>query len=259
MLPLDEMNRRLDALDPALLAAVPTQSHEADRRSWLAVQRVARRREGGYAYLEIGSHLGGSLQQHVIDPRCVRIFSIDKRPTEQPDDRGSVYRYDGNTTARMLDNLRALSAEGTKKVVCIDSDARDIDPARIDRRPDFCFIDGEHTAPAVQSDFEFCLRVAAPDAAICFHDDSVVYPALGRILDSLRAREIPHRALKLGAETFGIFLRGCAAPDDPVVRELACDGPRWIRKRKLARVAERWLPGWFLAAAKPVGSRLIGR
>ena len=33
-----------------------------------------------FAYLEIGSHLGGSLQVLIQDERCERIVSIDSRP-----------------------------------------------------------------------------------------------------------------------------------------------------------------------------------
>ena len=43
---------------------------------------------GPFRYLEIGSHLGGSLQALVADPRCMEIVSIDTRPDSQPDDRG---------------------------------------------------------------------------------------------------------------------------------------------------------------------------
>src|SRR4051794_16482548 len=93
---------RLERLDLSLFEAIPSESYPGDRRSWLALQHAVRRAPAGYTYLEIGSHLGGSLQQHLVDPRCRRIFSIDKRPLVQPDDRGVVWHYDGNSTARML-------------------------------------------------------------------------------------------------------------------------------------------------------------
>lgn len=35
---------------------------------------------------------------------------------------------------------------------------------------DWCFIDGDHTAGAVQADAELCLRMAAPGAHLLFHD-----------------------------------------------------------------------------------------
>jgi predicted O-methyltransferase YrrM len=38
------------------------------------------------------------------------------------------------------------------------------------RRIDYAFIDGDHTFDGVRQDFELCLRFAAPDAVIAFHD-----------------------------------------------------------------------------------------
>jgi predicted O-methyltransferase YrrM len=38
------------------------------------------------------------------------------------------------------------------------------------RRIDYAFIDGDHTYDGVRQDFELCLRFAAPDAVIAFHD-----------------------------------------------------------------------------------------
>lgn len=38
------------------------------------------------------------------------------------------------------------------------------------RQIDYAFIDGDHTYAGVRQDFELCLRFAAPDAVIAFHD-----------------------------------------------------------------------------------------
>jgi hypothetical protein len=48
------------ALDPDLFAAIPTQTSPEDRRSFLILQRAVRR-GGPYSYLEIGSHVGGTI------------------------------------------------------------------------------------------------------------------------------------------------------------------------------------------------------
>jgi hypothetical protein len=170
-------DRRIDALDLSLFERIPTQSSNGDRQSWLAVQRSLRR-PSGYIYLETGSHLGGSIQQHLLDPLCRRIVSIDPRPLEQPDDRGKNFAYAGNSTARMLENLRDIEPNQVSKIVCFDKDASDVHSSDIPEPPSFCFIDGEHTRAAALSDFEFCLGVCSPDAAICFHDAHVVFEAL---------------------------------------------------------------------------------
>src|SRR5262249_19322246 len=144
-----------------------------------------RRTGRGYTYLEIGSHLGGSLQQHLVDPLCRTIISIDKRPPSQPDDRGMRFAYEGNSTERMRDHLRAVAPDQLGKLVCFEADARDLDPCQIPERPQLCFIDGEHTRSAVRSDFAFCLRVCDPDGAIYFHDASIIFPALADVVSSL--------------------------------------------------------------------------
>src|SRR5436305_2405579 len=163
-----DFERRLRELDPSLFAAIDSQSSDGDRRSWLALQRLARGTGGTYACLEIGFHLGGSIQPHLLDPRCRRIYSIDNRPIVPPDDRGQEFRYDGSSTERMLANLRALDPDQVSKIVCFESDARDVDPSLLPDRPDLCFIDGEHTSRAVLSDFDFCFRVYSPRATSAF-------------------------------------------------------------------------------------------
>lgn len=223
---------RLEALDDSLFDAIETQSSAGDRRAWLAVQR-AMRRPSGYVYLEIGSHLGGSLQQHLRDPRCRAAVSIDKRSASQPDDRGEVFHYAGNSTARMLDNLRRVAGDDLDKLVCIDGESRDIAPARVPVAPDLCFIDGEHTIAAATTDFAFCLGVCRPDAAICFHDDWIVADAIRFALTELRRQQVPFTARKLSGSTFGVFLRDCPAAHDPYVRRHSRDGDRWLQRQRL--------------------------
>jgi hypothetical protein len=242
---------RIESLDVSLFDAVPTQSDAGDRRAWLAVQRSLRQ-QSEYIYLEIGSHLGGSIQQHLVDPRCRKIISIDKRPVSQPDDRGRRYFYEGNSTERMLDNLRRVSPDHLDKITCIDADARDIDHSGIPAA-DFCFIDGEHTYTAVLSDFAFCLGVCAPNAAICFHDDKVIARALWHIVSDLRRKGIPFTARKLPGQTFGIFLRDCPAIQDPYISANSQHTRRWLRRKLLRswvaatplRPAVRWVARWF--------------
>ena len=87
--------------DLALFEQIPSQSTDDDKVSLLAVQLATRELRPRYKYLEIGSHIGGSIQPHLLDDRCARIFSIDKRPLRQPDERGVDYLYPDNSTARM--------------------------------------------------------------------------------------------------------------------------------------------------------------
>jgi hypothetical protein len=225
--PPADFESRIAALDLTLFDGVPTQSLRGDRRAWLAVQRAVRRASPGYTYLEIGSHLGGSVQQHLLDPQCARIISIDKRPASQPDDRGQTFYYEENTTTRMMASLGRLSPDGVKKVHCFESDAAALTPEEIGGAPAMCFIDGEHTTRAALSDFHFCLSVCAPDAVICFHDDWIVRDAIAEAMRLLDERRIPFTPRKLGGVTFGLFLRTSAAAGDEGVGARAYDAHRW--------------------------------
>lgn len=172
----------LDSEDISVFDTIPSQTSASDRKSLLAMQNAVRSNSGSYVYLEIGSHLGGTIQPHLHDPKCRQIYSIDKRPMIQPDERGLMFEYEDNSTRDMLDRLEKLAPGKTGKIKCIDSDAREINPASITDRPDICFIDGEHTTEAALSDFNFCRSVCNNSAIICFHDSHIIHKALIEII-----------------------------------------------------------------------------
>lgn len=182
----DSLDKKVQALDLTLFSQIPSQTTDADRRSLLAIQACARERRDGYIYLEIGSHLGGSIQPHLQDPRCKQIYSIDKRPLAQPDERGPTFEYPNNTTQRMLALLAAIDSEKVTKIECIDGDTKDISPSLIQHAPNLCFIDGEHTPTSVVADFDFCRKVCSPDATIIFHDAQIVFRGLRSVVSKLR-------------------------------------------------------------------------
>jgi hypothetical protein len=237
----------IQSLDVRLLDPVESQTTAGDRKALLAVQRGLRTART-YRYLEIGSHLGGSVQQHLIDPRCESIVSIDKRPACQADDRGSIAVYEANSTARMLANLRGVDAASIGKITCFDDDASSVDPSLLMAPPDFCFIDGEHTQSAVISDFRWCRTVCSADAAICFHDAWIVARALESIVGDLRREGVRFTAKKLGGSVFGIFLGDCPALKDPYIVAHSQDAGRWLR---------RWVLLWRLREALPDRLRVV--
>src|SRR4051812_19378672 len=106
----------INNLDLKLFEKISSQSSENDKQSLLACQLAVRDLERNYKYLEIGSYLGGSIQPHLLDERCGRIYSIDKRPLVQPDERGVDYTYLNNSTERMLENLKRVAPEQVSKV-----------------------------------------------------------------------------------------------------------------------------------------------
>ena len=101
-----------------LFYKIPAQLSDGDKRSFLAILRAHGELYGEYKYLEIGSHLGGSIALVLLDQKCRKIYSIDKRPAVQPDDTGKAYHYPKNSTARMMANLRLIDPAADEKVTC---------------------------------------------------------------------------------------------------------------------------------------------
>jgi len=171
---MSDFEERINRLDIGLFDQIMSQSTDFDRASLLACELAVREMVDGYNYLEIGSYLGGSIQPHLSDDKCRRIYSIDKRPESQPDARGFDWVYQNNSTARMLELLKAINPN-IEKIVTIDGDTATIKPAEVAETVDLCFIDGEHTDEAVFRDFRFCLDVLADNGAIMFHDSQITY------------------------------------------------------------------------------------
>lgn len=179
-----------------LFAKIPSQSTDHDKQSLLACELAVRELVPEYNYLEIGSYIGGSIQPHLLDSRCRRIYSIDKRPHSQPDERGFDFVYRNNSTARMMDELAAVS-DDLNKITTIDGDSKTLDPSRIEDKIQFCFIDGEHTDAAVVSDFKFCLRVLDGNGAIVFHDAQITYNGIADCIAYLETTNVEFRAYVL--------------------------------------------------------------
>ena len=234
----NRIDQRIASLDVSLFAAIESQSNAGDRSSWLAIQRAKRQSAESYVYLEIGSYLGGSIQPHLMDPRCRRIYSIDRRPETQPDDRGQLFSYAGCTTEQMVARLRTVDVEHIDKIVCFDGSVTDLDARDIKEAPDICLIDGEHTREAVLADWAFCRDVCAADAVVCFHDAHVIWPAIERIVRELEGRGTAHRAAKLGGATFAIAL-GASGVSIDTFADRARDGHEFIRMMKAKRRREQ--------------------
>jgi hypothetical protein len=255
---MSDWTERIDRLDVALFRPIPSQTTQGDRRSLLAIQRATARRRASYAYLEIGSHLGGSIQPHCLDGRCRKIYSIDARPARQPDDRapGHVASYEDNSSARMLGLLRGIGAGDPGKIECFDSDASQVDPSAISDRPDILFIDGEHTDSAVKSDAAFCLRVAAKGATVVFHDYDILHPAISGICRTLADEGRAFSAYKLEGSVFAVFFDAETVPGDPHLARLAGRQARLIWTCRARLGIKRLLPPRVLRAVGSAWRRL---
>lgn len=171
---------------------ITAQLTPGDRRSLLAVQNAVRLANNAYVYLECGSHLGGSLLPHVMDPHCRLAYSIDKRPASQPDERGIDFRYGSNQTRQMLDLLAAhTSAESMSKVQTFDTDSSALTAAQIVEKPDLVLIDAEHTVVAVFRDFLSLCRLSGSSTVYVFHDANLIFAGLQNIETFLRHTGIP--------------------------------------------------------------------
>lgn len=186
-----------------LFDAIPSQTSREDRICLLSIKEYLLDKTGEYTYLEIGSHLGGTIQPHYADERCRMIYSIDKRPLIQPDERGQDYQYPENSTERMRQNLRTAFPEATEdRLVTFDTDAREVNPGQVTSAPDFCFIDGEHTNAALISDMRFCLSVIRDNAIICTHDSGVVVDGIQVMKSELKAGGTDFSGMKPGGSVY---------------------------------------------------------
>ncbi|HEX4108405.1 MAG TPA: class I SAM-dependent methyltransferase [Solirubrobacteraceae bacterium] len=232
---------RIEALDTVVFAAIHSQTTQADRRSLLALHAAVARANGGFSYLEIGSHLGGSLQAVIQDHRCRQITSIDLRPQELADARLGTARYEGNSTARMLELLSRLPEPDLGKLTTIDASTSELDPDAVRSAPDWCFVDAEHTDEAVLRDARFCRRVLGSAGVIAFHDCKTTPAAIRDFL-----REAEHD-----------FTYAVALPGSVFAVEF---GDRAIlRSPAVARAGGGWWHSllWRLANLRPGSSRLV--
>jgi hypothetical protein len=211
-----DITERLESLDPELLGTIESETSQQDKRSLLALHLACRRLHHGFRWLEVGSHLGGSLQALVRDPACVRIDSIDPRPEQLPDERFRSILYPDNSTARMMELLGALPGADTSKVQTHDVGTDGLDPLTIEQ-PHVCFIDGEHTDEACARDAEFCRTAVRGEGLLVFHDIAVVYRAVIEFVESLRRAGIPHSLAYLPDLIFAVELGSGQLLSDPAV------------------------------------------
>jgi hypothetical protein len=200
------LGAQIDALDEALFGYLPAQLTSGDRRSLLALQAACRAVYRTFVYLEIGSHLGGSLQVLVRDPSCAQIISIDARPEWQPDERGLDFAYRDNSTKRMLDGLAGVPGADVSKIETFDFPTSSIPIESITATPKMCLIDGEHTDRAALGDARFCRAVCKGYGCIVFHDAQIIYRAIGQFLGEVERDGLPATAYLLPDHLFVVEL-----------------------------------------------------
>jgi hypothetical protein len=222
---------RVAQLDISLFDMVgPAWTSPGDVTSLLALHAVLAER-GDFAFVEIGSYLGRSLQAALADPRCVKVTSIDRRDEVSPDERGP-YEYKNNTTANMLAHLARVSDADLSKLETIDDSTENIDPGGL--RADLCFIDGEHTDTAAFRDARFCRSAIRDRGVIAFHDRTIVERGIVRFLRELDR----YRAYPLAHDLFVVELGVPTLLNDARVRrQIPRPAWLWIERVRLVRAA----------------------
>ena len=216
--PDDAFEGRLRSLDTTLMSAIYPPGARGDAASLLALHAACRDRYPTFAYLEIGSHLGASLQSFVADPRCTEITSIDPRPESQPDDRIGTAYYSGNSTERMLEDLRQVPGADLDKLRTLEASSENLSRADVQGSPALCFIDGEHTHAAALRDARFCRQVMGDAGAIVFHDRRIVCSAIADFIKDLASGGASYVAYPLTSEHFVVELGEATLLRSPVVR-----------------------------------------
>lgn len=210
----------INNLDLKLFEKISSQTTDNDKKSLLACQLAARSLTPNFRYLEIGSYLGGSIQPYLLDDLCSQIYSIDKRPETQPDERGVAYTYQNNSTQRMLAQLKQVAEDKLDKIFTIDGDTRQLSADKVKEKTNLCFIDGEHTDEAVFADFQFCLKTLTDNGAILFHDADIIYNGLAKIISFLSESKITFRAYNLPDIIFVIEIGDYPMHKNPAIMEM---------------------------------------
>lgn len=197
----------IERVDIASHFPIKSQTSIRDKAFLLGAQALMHAKTERYAYLEIGSFLGGSLVPFLRDEKCEAIVSVDERERQQPDSRGAAFDYAGITAQSMLDTLHGAGLD-TAKLRTFDGS---IDAMREGgAKFDLAFIDGEHTDEACFRDFLWTLPHLKQDAVVMFHDSTLVFRALRLIALYLRKQGQTHAMFKrqnseMSAVAFGGF------------------------------------------------------
>ena len=216
------------------LFPVKSQTHPNDKMSLLVLQSLVRDHVPGYSYLEVGSHLGGTLTPHLLDGRCASVVSIDARPASQPDVRGLSFDYVENSSARMIATIREHAPDADLgKLITLDMDASEVSPSAIPQPPDLILIDGEHTTTAVFRDFLSTYRFAPPSCVFAFHDAHLLFDGLQNVEAFLAHEGAAHRAFYLPDNVFAV-LKGEFAQSADALEALALEPVAFVQRSREA-------------------------
>jgi hypothetical protein len=231
---MDSFAAHLRNMDPAVFTAT-SQTRIGDRRSLLAVQNIVRNVRPRYVYFEVGSHLGGTLVPHLVDPLCRHVFSIDKRPANQPDERGAMFDYKENLTSRMLEALAPhVPPSAFLKLTTCDADVSEVNASQVPMKVDFAFIDAEHTNVAVFRDFLGTTDFLAESFVVAFHDANLICDGLQNIECFLWHQGIKFRSFFLPDVMYAIMTGDFAEVAGQALQRISVDREKFIQQSRIS-------------------------
>ncbi len=226
---------------------IKSQTTKRDKKTLLIVQNFLREQIGAYSYLEIGSHLGGSLVPHLAHPECTRIASVDPRPVQFRDERGRLENYKGNSTERMVSGLSAILPEPCMgKLETYDCDAGQLKDHGLTKGFDLALIDGEHTNTAAFRDYLNVRKYMAKSSIILFHDSNIVFDALRNVQTLLDDEGTLYSGYYLPGILYALVLGKYRKPAEKVLGPRAHDPEEYLQKAR-AKLQEKI--SWHVKAA----------
>jgi hypothetical protein len=201
----------------------------------LLIHNIIRHYKPNYTYLEIGSHLGGTLVPHLIDPLCRHIYSVDKRPLSVLDERGVYFDYPNNSTQRMLGVLRQhVSPSALCKLQTFDADVSDLNKNQVQMETDLIFIDAEHTNIAVFRDFLKSAQFAGQSFMTVFHDANLLIDGIHNIETFLQHIGIPFKSYFLPDVVYAVAIRDLIHAADEALQPFSIERNKFIERSRLS-------------------------
>jgi hypothetical protein len=215
----DFLDDRILRGDTSIFAIITALS-QPDKAMFLELQNIVGSLHPGYCYLEVGSDRGGSIIAPLLDSRCGALVSVDPRPDRQRDERGLIFTFPDNTTAKMLEILAAagVSNRALGRLRTFDTDIDKLPFWRVGTKARLAFVDAEHTNQAVFRDWLNVSRFIEPDSIVAFHDANLIFDALENIRAMLR-----HQGARFSAYYLPdtIFVLGLGAMAEEATRAFA--------------------------------------
>lgn len=201
------MNRNIyDTSDLGKIFPVASQTTPADQLFIKNIVSLMAEKAGTYAYIELGSFLGGTLAPFLIAKDCNSVLSVDDRGRQQPDERGPKYDYAGITSQTMIDNLHKNGLP-TSKLKTFDGSVENLPLSQ--SQFDLAFIDAEHTDEAVFRDFVYLLEHMKPDCIVMFHDSSLTSKGIANIITLEQQKRHSRKSEISGGPSDQKMIGGC--------------------------------------------------